>query len=192
MILIIRLHSKIHMFICLHVYKWLKTFLICYNVVYIRTPRSVYTLCQGFLSHWRWPSKHYSAHLPDIFSEDRQDSHRDAKHIKCQASDLIALQPVLAHFVRTVLVPTGLCTAECNAFLAMCEMAEFIASFNRGKVTPTMMSNAVNNFLKLFVGVWGSRYLTPKNALASAFRKGRKEVGDPSSMLCARAVPPKS
>ena len=36
-------------------------------------------------------------------------------------------------------------------------------SANRGRVTPSMISKSVHNFLKLFVAVWGSAYLTPKS-----------------------------
>lgn len=40
-----------------------------------------------------------------------------------------------------------------------------------------MMSNAVNNFLKLFVAVWGSRYLTPKMHWLLHFARAARRWG---------------
>ena len=132
---------------------------------------NIYEAFEGYLKLWRWPAKHHSAHLPEIFCTKRAKSSREAKHIKCQASDLLAISPVLAYFVQAVLLPTGLCTNECNAFLAINNVLEFISSVNRGKITADMIGTAVESFLELFVSVWGVNKLIPKMHWLLHFRK---------------------
>jgi hypothetical protein len=124
--------------------------------------RQVYELFRGFAKRWIWPRKHYSAHLPDIFAADRTESQRKAKHIKCQASDMMSLLPVLAYFVHSVLMPTGLCAEACQTFLAMCDMCDFITSVNRGRITPSMIRKSVERFMQLFLLTFGAAWMTPK------------------------------
>ena len=74
----------------------------------------------------------------------------------------MTLLPILARFTTSILLPTGLCTPHCRAFLAFCDMADFITSVNRGKVTHEQITESVHIFLGLFVAVWGVSKLTPK------------------------------
>ena len=108
------------------------------------------------------PKEHYSAHLPDIFTADRRDSHRKTMHVKCQASDMMSLLPVLAYFVISVLMPAGLCAEACQTFLAMCDLCDFITSVNRGRITPSMIRKSVERFMQLFLLTFGAVWMTPK------------------------------
>ena len=57
--------------------------------------------------------------LPGIFTEQRNDNHSlRANHIKCQASEMIPLIPVLAIFTMHVLMKMG-CTTESNVWVAI-------------------------------------------------------------------------
>ena len=129
---------------------------LLFEAFFQRGMTTVYELFEGYLQKWKWPKKHASAHLPSIFSSSRKKSHREAKHIKCQASDLLAIAPVLAYFVQMVLLPLDMCSDECNAFLALSNVLAFVSHANRGKITPRMIGAAVELFLELFVKVWGS------------------------------------
>ena len=124
----------------------------------------VYALFQGYVALWRWPSRITSTSyaLSEIFNARRVRAHRKAKHIKCQASDAMSLVLVLAYFVQNVLLLTGLCNAECVAYLALADMIEFIISVPKGNVTPTLIRASVHKFLSLFVDAWGPEYLFPK------------------------------
>jgi hypothetical protein len=124
--------------------------------------KQIYELFRGFAKKWVWPAKHYSSHLPDIFTTDRKESHRKAMHIKCQASDMLSLLPALAYFVQSVLIPTRLCPNECKTFLAMVDVCEFITSVNRGRVTASMIKDSVERFLYLFLITFGAAWMTPK------------------------------
>ncbi len=124
--------------------------------------RGIYDLFMGFANKWVWPKNHYSAHLPKIFAAHRKDSHRKAHHVKCQASDMMSLLPVLAYFVQSILLPTNLCNEYCEAFLAMCDMCEFITSVNRGRITPAALRGKIEHFLALMLACWGAAYMIPK------------------------------
>ena len=124
--------------------------------------RDIYALFSRYIQKWTWPGRYYTSHLHEIFADSKRDSHRTSMHIKCQASDLLTLMPVLALFVVKVLVPTGVCKRECRAFVALCDVVELITSVNRGRVTPDHINKAVSTFLRLFVAVFGAAWLTPK------------------------------
>ena len=92
----------------------------------------VYTQLSSYIGLWDWPGRIYSNQLPDIFAESRKDKHRKAHHIKCQASDMLSLVPVLAMFVLKILLPRKTCDAACFAFVALANVVEFIWFAARG------------------------------------------------------------
>ena len=127
----------------------------------------IYEVCEGFIAKWKWPSRLHGDHLSDIFTNSKKKSHRDAKHVKCQASDLLSLYPVLAYFVQIILLKTcrdDSCTNACKAFLALVKVLEFIHLANRaqGRITSDMMRDAIHEFLTAFVLAWGVSKLIPK------------------------------
>jgi hypothetical protein len=124
--------------------------------------KKVYTTFSDYSSNWKFPKRLHAAHLSEIFSASRKDKHRDAKHIKCQASDLLTLTPVLALFTRKVLLSFGVCREECIAFLALADVVELILSTSRNKVTAPQLLGRVHRFLDTFVHAFGEDYMTPK------------------------------
>ena len=87
-----------------------------------------------------------------IFSDDKKDSHRKANHIKCQASDMLSLCPVLAMFVQTVLlkIAAGLeiCKPACDAFAVMADIVELLWFSARYGLTPAQLDTAAEKFLQ--------------------------------------------
>ena len=59
---------------------------------------NVYSVFSNYIANWRWPHRVHSYHLHEIFTADRRDKHRLAKHIKMQASDGLSLVSVAALF----------------------------------------------------------------------------------------------
>ena len=131
----------------------------CINAGY----SDIYESFRGYLAKWRWPGRLANmAHVSDIFTETRKKKHRDAMHIKCQASELMSIAPVLALYVQRVLLQRGICVDECKAFLALSDVVDFITCANRGRVTPSLLTASVHKFLGMFVAVWGDDWLGPK------------------------------
>ena len=81
---------------------------------------NIYQVFSTYVANWRWPMRLKQKHstLPEIFTEQRKDNHRRANHIKCQASEMLSLIPVVAMFTMHVLLKMG-CTTECNVWLAI-------------------------------------------------------------------------
>ncbi len=124
--------------------------------------RDIYEKFSDFIKLWDWPGRIHGSQLHEIFSASRQDKHRAAKHIKCQASDLLSLMGVLAMFVQQILLPLAIGNAACHAYLALADVVDFIVSIAKVKLAPAKLDTAVERFLDLFVAAFGLEWLTPK------------------------------
>jgi hypothetical protein len=129
---------------------------------------NIYETFGQYLTSWTWPLRLHGSQLAEIFAEGRKDKHRKAKHIKCQASDILSLLSVLALFTRNVLLRTRLragakkCEDACHAFLALAELVDLITITARVNVDPAALRNIVHKFLRLFVAAFGYEWMTPK------------------------------
>lgn len=129
---------------------------------------AVYAMFASYVRSWKWPSRLNDSHLADIFEVPRPDKHRAAKHIKCQASDLLSLVGVLAHFTRTILMTTAInadirdCVKACSVFLALVDVCELVSETARSQVSAAKLLGSIHRFLELFVDSWGFEWLTPK------------------------------
>lgn len=122
----------------------------------------VYESFSAYLSQWRFPARLHATHLDAIFSADRRDSHRTAKHIKCQASDLLTTMDPLKLFIANVLQTQDIAPRACTSLLCLCDLVELIVATARLTVTPDMLAAEVHRFLKAFVDAFGFEWLTPK------------------------------
>ena len=66
--------------------------------------RNIYEVFGDYVSKWNWPKRINAGSIPAIFFADRRDKHRKVQHIKCQASDMLSIVTILAHFTQTVLL----------------------------------------------------------------------------------------
>ena len=122
---------------------------------------NIYSVFSNYVANWSWPGRLGQVNLSEIFSEQRKDNHRKASHIKCQASDMLSLLPVMAIFTMHVLMTIG-CKAECNVWLALVDVVDLIVASSRITVPPSKLLVAVEKFLQLFVDVWGHDWMVPK------------------------------
>jgi hypothetical protein len=124
--------------------------------------KQVYEEFSIYLKNWNWPGRLHGTNLADIFTAARAKKHREATHIKCQASDMLSVLPVLAVFIQKVLLNLAMCRAECAAVLALIDLADTIVLTARVEVEPAVLLGQVHKFLKLVVDAWGFEYLGPK------------------------------
>ncbi len=125
--------------------------------------KGVYEAFSDYVYHWKWPGRLHGDHLGDIFISDRRDKHRNANHIKCQASDMLSLIGVLGNFTQTVLMSLDpAVTPACDALLALIHVAETISSSHRVTVSPAVLLGSVHRFLDCFTTAFGYEWLTPK------------------------------
>ena len=122
---------------------------------------TIYSVFSNYIANWIWPGRLHSNSLPDIFADARKDNHRKAHHVKCQASDMLSMLPVLAIFTTQVLMQLGN-RLQCTAFLALVWVVDLIMASSRITVSPQQLLNAVENFLELFKDAFGVEWMSPK------------------------------
>ena len=123
----------------------------------------IYDLWSDYLAEWVWPMRITSAHLHEIFSADRKKSHRDAKHIKCQASDGLSISGVAALWCLNFLLKLdGRCKPQVDAFVALVDVIDLIMATYRMDVPAAQLLAVVENFLDLFKKAWGCEWMIPK------------------------------
>ena len=124
--------------------------------------KGVYESFAGFLSHWKYPGRLHGDRLSEIFSSERRDKHRAAKHIKCQASDLLSICSVLGLYINAVLLPLAINDGACHTMSRLLYVVDLIVSSARLDLPPATLLAAIHKFLEAFVGSFGNKYLTPK------------------------------
>ena len=126
---------------------------------------TIYETFQEYASHWKWPKRLNAHRLEDVFGRSRRDKHRKAQRIKCHASDMLSLMPVLVAFTHQVLLRLGTCDAECQAFLALAGLVDLVFSSAKMhvQVQPFMVLAAAHRYLDLFVAAFGMDWLIPKD-----------------------------
>ena len=114
------------------------------------------------MTNLTFPGRTHGTNLADIVASDRRDSHRKAKHIKCQASDMLSLLGVLGLYVQTVLLATGLANPACDALVSLISLTHLIVTTSRMEVSPARLLGAVHMFLEKYTAVFGFDCLIPK------------------------------
>ena len=54
-----------------------------------------------YLQLWQWPKAQKSTALHKLFSQEKMKAHRKANHIKCSASEVLAISKPLEYFLHT-------------------------------------------------------------------------------------------
>ena len=108
-------------------------------------------IAEFIMDGWALPCRHGAKRgcesLADILSASRWKSSCKGKYLKCQASELMALYPIVAWYVHAVYMRAGVCVLECTAFMLCCEVLDMLTQVARGTVSPGDLSGAVDRFL---------------------------------------------
>lgn len=109
----------------------------------------IYTQVYNYIETWGWPAfRNHGTSVRDLFLRKREVSNKKAKTFKALASELLSLYPILALFLIRTVVRANICVAECEAFLALCDLVDLLTVANIGKCTPDQVHNAVVEFLQ--------------------------------------------
>ena len=115
-----------------------------------------------YLQHWTWPRGVGKTQMLEIFDRGRVKSWREAGHIKCHASELIALLPVLSYYAKRFVKATGVCPLETDAFIALIDMCDAIHLRTTDAVTPEFAYDKVCKFLAACVAAGWDEFMHPK------------------------------
>lgn len=98
------------------------------------TELQVWQFLEGYFKHWTFPKQWKSQHVGTYFSKKKMVSHKNNQKCSCQASELLAIFPVVRHFVHAVCMPRGLCLPASQAFLAMAAVIDQVHDGNQAGV----------------------------------------------------------
>ena len=122
----------------------------------------VYKAVYSFLDGWSWPqAAGWDTSIKEVFAPERVKSSREARTIKCSGGDALSLYSVLGCFIRLMNFADewpAEC-AVCFAFVIMCDLFLEAAS---GGVTPAMLRDSIDTFLRAFVAAGWSDFMIPK------------------------------
>ena len=127
----------------------------------------------AYLQRWVWPRKleGRAASARNVLCEKRARSSAKAGTLKAQASEVLSLYPVLAHWTAQVPLITGLLNAECTAFLKLCEVIDLVWHCGRCDISPEVMGQTVEDHLELFGRAYGDLSKIPKHHLEMHYKK---------------------
>ena len=103
-----------------------------------------------YLSFWNVPAvgKKACPDLASLFDTKRVKAHRTSQKLKMQASELLTVFPILAHYALTV-CSSGRDTKPTQALLAMALFLELLTSVVCGSVGPADLDTAAEACLRL-------------------------------------------
>ena len=105
-----------------------------------------------YFPFWHFPKAWKCSHVANYFSKKKATSHKNNQKISCQASEILAMFPVVRHFAYTIVQPRGHCP---EASLALLAMAMAMHDGNQAGVTTRAslldaMEDAIDRFTKAF------------------------------------------
>ena len=116
-----------------------------------------YGLLRDYIQKWHMPNRlQQKFDAAKVFEKSRRKGNRENTKFRCSASDGLTLFPLLAFWVKTFCIPAGIAVRACEVFVAFCQVAELFTTIARGVVTPDQLSEAVEKFLDMFVGEFGT------------------------------------
>ena len=128
---------------------------------------------------WSWPKAvgGKGATAKEIFNPKRVASDAKAKTIKLQMSEGLSLFPVLQHWVRQTVVPSGSHAEATEAMLALLDFIELLYYQARVEVTPAELTAASTRFLRLAKQALGTEWMIPKAHFQLHFGKRLEGLG---------------
>ena len=132
-----------------------------YHVMEVfRVSGHTYTAIHDFLQPWVWPHRVGGAHCAGkkVFNPKHENKTRNKNCFQAQASELLSVLPVIAFYVRCVLLPfaDGQLLEACNVYLALFAVHVLLQDILHGTVTPPMLRRAIRSLLTLFVAAYGA------------------------------------
>ena len=115
------------------------------------------------MGQWTWP-RHvkFVAENADMFNEQRAKAYKKAESVKCSASDMLAMLPVLIYFSMLIVEPTGRCAAACLALRLLGDVLDALLCTRLHITTADTLRQRVNALLQACVDAGWSDYMIPK------------------------------
>ena len=113
-----------------------------------------------YVAAWFWPKGQQNP--ASILTPKRVTAYKKVKKIKCQASELISILPVIALFIQLAVIPAGVAVDACMVLLCLADVLDLLMATPRGNVNPKTLQDAVEKFLDKFKETFGTKPMITK------------------------------
>ena len=101
--------------------------------------------------------------IKKLFAPGREAARSEANSFKAQASEIMALFPLLRHMIATYIAPMGVLAAGCASMLALCDVLHELQELRYGLGSPRALDAALTRHRPLFLDAYGAQFLIPKH-----------------------------
>ena len=118
----------------------------------------VWSSLEGYIGHFQQPQAWKMQHLAILFHSKKVEKYKANHKFSSQASECLALFPVIAHFLQKVVMPSGLCQPAITAFLAMADLIDQCHAGTQHKATTrasllAAAEHAIASFIQADFGI---------------------------------------
>ena len=124
---------------------------------------NVWNIMFSWLQLWTFPQATRHSKVHQLFTNKRVESHKKARKLKAQASDILSLYKMIAFYLQTVCMKAGLCIKQCHAYLCMCTVLDLLQSVPHGVVTAKMITASVEAALETMRAAGWQSEMVPKH-----------------------------
>ena len=103
-----------------------------------------------YTNRYTWPAQtFFQPGAADMFSDDKVKAYRKAGHVKCTASQALAIYPVIAAYVRHVVMKVpGVCAHACQAYLHLTDLLDALVVVPHGLTTSESLRSTVRSLMQ--------------------------------------------
>ena len=111
-----------------------------------------------YLQNWTWPRRiGDKARLgADLFSPKRAKSHMAASTIKATISEVLTVHDIIAHWLRAVVLPSGLYDDECACYISLSTLINVLWQCAKLHISAELVAEATSAFLHSFTSAFGT------------------------------------
>ena len=123
----------------------------------------IWSFLENYFPLWKFPNNSKTPHLGTFFQKKKVANHKNNQKISCQASECLALFPVVRHFVHCIANPQNHQPKACAALLAMANLIDQIQDGNlAGLISRATLVQAAEDAIATFQQAWPASPLIKK------------------------------
>ena len=115
----------------------------------------IWHFLEQYFQNFQFPAAYKCGYVHTLFSKKKLEKCKKNFKFSCTASEVLAIFPIIRHFLHVVVKPQDVCQAECQAFLAMAELIDQCHGGTPWKIaTRSSLIKAAENASQAFVAAW--------------------------------------
>ena len=115
----------------------------------------IWAFLQGYFPLWQYPKSWKTPELGTFFQKKKIASYKSSQKISCQASECLAIFPIVRHVVHQMANPQSQQPKACEALLAMANLIDQIQDGNlAGLISRDTLLQATEHAIESFKAAW--------------------------------------